>query len=404
MSARGGPLRILVAAFGDPGHAFPAIALSRALDARGHEVVVETWERWREPVEAAGLGFRAAEEYRVFPPPPPDSPDGASAAQAARALGPLLAQLKPDAVVSDILTTAPALAAEVAGIPRATLIPHIYPVSEPELPFFAFGMQPPRTPVGRAIWRAGQPLLESGLRRGRDELNEQRSRLGLAPVERFHGGISERLALVATYPQLEYPRAWPPGVEVTGPMTFELPFADIELPAGDAPLVLVAPSTSADPVQRLVRSTLRALADESVRVVATTNRAAAGEPIEVPPNAVLLDWLSYSQVMPEASLVICHGGHGTVARALAAGVPVLIAPAIGDMAETAARVTWSGVGLSVPWRLCAPTSLRWAARRLLDDPSFGRRAGEIAAWSGENNGAARGAELVETLALGAEPQ
>ena len=44
------PRRFLVAAFGDAGHAFPAIALARALRRRGHEVLVETWERLREPV------------------------------------------------------------------------------------------------------------------------------------------------------------------------------------------------------------------------------------------------------------------------------------------------------------------------------------------------------------------
>ena len=54
--------RFLVAAFGDPGHAFPAIGLARALAGRGHEVVVETWERWREPVEELGLEFTAAED------------------------------------------------------------------------------------------------------------------------------------------------------------------------------------------------------------------------------------------------------------------------------------------------------------------------------------------------------
>ena len=60
-----------MAAFGDAGHAFPAIALARALRRRGHEVLVETWERWREAVEAEGLGFTAAEEYKTFPPPAP---------------------------------------------------------------------------------------------------------------------------------------------------------------------------------------------------------------------------------------------------------------------------------------------------------------------------------------------
>ena len=69
---------------------------------------------------------------------------------AARALIPLLEELRPDIVVSDILTGAPSLAAELSGIRRATLIPHVYPVGAPGLPFFGFGAHPPRTAVGRA--------------------------------------------------------------------------------------------------------------------------------------------------------------------------------------------------------------------------------------------------------------
>jgi UDP:flavonoid glycosyltransferase YjiC (YdhE family) len=391
-------LRILVAAFGDAGHAFPAIALGQALAGRGHEVVVETWEERRAAVEGVGLGFAAAEEYRMFPPPEPDSADGQHAAEAAQALGPLLDDLRPHAVVSDILTLAPSLAAERAGIPLATLIPHIYPVVEPGLPFFAIGLRPPRTPVGRAVWRAGQRALDVGLEHGRRDLNLQRERLGLPATDRFHGGISPDLALVATYPQLEYPRRWPRGVEVTGPMTFEVPHPAIDLPPGDRPLVLVAPSTAHDSDNHLVRTALKALAEEPVRVVATTNRVKPQHPIEVPPNAALLDWLSYSQLMPAAELVISHGGHGTVARALGAGTPVLISPIIGDMSETAMRVAWAGVGLSVPWRLCRPGPLRWAARRALTDPTFAARAGRIAAWGRENDGAERGAALVERLA------
>jgi len=391
-------MRFLVAAFGDPGHVFPAIALGRALLGRGHEVTIETWEERRAAVEGAGLGFAAAEEYRMFPPPDPDSEEGEHAAEAARALLPLLEEMRPHAVISDILTLAPSLAAEKAGLPLATLIPHIYPVVEPGLPFFAIGLKPPRTPLGRAVWRTGQRALNVGLAHGRRDLNRQRERLGLPPVERFHGGISTELALVGTFPQLEYPRRWPAGVEITGPMTFEVPHPDIELPPGEAPLVLVAPSTAHDSENHLVRTALAALAGEPVRVVATTNRVVPQRPIEVPANAVLVDWLSYSQLMPLASLVISHGGHGTVARALGAGAPVLICPIIGDMSETAMRVDWAGCGLSLPWRLCRPTPLRWAAQRLLADRSFAARAGELAGWSREHDGAERGAELVEQLA------
>jgi UDP:flavonoid glycosyltransferase YjiC (YdhE family) len=386
-----------VAAFGDAGHAFPAIALARALRRRGHEVLVETWERWREAVEAEGLGFTAAEEYRTFPPPAPGSAEGASAADAALALLPLMDDFLPDVVVSDILTAAPALAAEKAGRPRATLIPHVYPVHEPGMPFFSFGAQPPRTPLGSAMWRAWLPVLTSGLRRGRREMNETRAAVGLAPVARFHGGISPELALVATFPQLEYPRRWPAHVHVTGPMEFELPYPDVEPPEGADPLVLVASSTAQDPELRLVQAALEALAEEPVRVVATTNRLGGWLP-DAPPNAVVVDWLSYSQLLPQAALVVCHGGHGTVARALGAGAPALCCPAVGDMAENSARVAWAGAGLMLPWRLTGAASVRWAARRVLADQRFRRRASEIAAWASQNDGAERGAELVEHIA------
>ncbi len=391
--------RVLVAAFGDPGHAFPAIGLARALAGRGHRVVVETWDRWREAVEGAGLEFTAAEEYTTFPPVPPSATEGASVADAARALAPLMEAERFDAVVSDILTLAPALAAERAGLRTATLIPHVYPVHEEGMPFFAFGAMPPRTAVGRALWRGALPVLVGGLRRGREEMNETRAELGLAPLERFHGGISERLALVATFPQLEYPRSWPAHVRVTGPIGFELPYADVELPTGDAPLVLVAPSTAQDPECRMVRVALEALADEPVRVLATTNRHRPEEPLPAAPaNAVVVDWLSYTQALAVADLVVCHGGHGTVARALGAGVPVLCCPAVGDMAENGARVAWSGAGLMLPWRLLGARTLRVAVRRLLGDDGFVARAGEIAAWGRANDGATRGAELVEALA------
>ncbi len=392
-------LRLVVAAFGDPGHVFPAISLARELNRRGHEVLVESWAQWRGAVEAQGLEFAAAQQYTVYPPPGADSDEGRSAADAARALAEMMADYRPDAVVSDILTVAPMLAAELAGVRRATLIPHVYPVQEPGLPLYTLGALPARTPIGRAAWRLPLPLVGIGLRRGRREMNKTRERLGLEPLERLqHGGTGGGLALVATFPQLEYPRRWPNEALVTGPMFFELPYEEIAVPDGDRPLVLVAPSTAQDPMCVMLRAALEGLAEEPVRVVATTNRHRPIERLEVPGNAMLEPWLSYSQLMPLADLVICHAGHGTVARALDAGTPLLCCPAVGDMAENGARVAWSGSGLSLPRPLLGPDSLRAAVRRILADPRFGQKAGEIAAWSRANDGARRGAEAVEEFA------
>jgi UDP:flavonoid glycosyltransferase YjiC (YdhE family) len=308
---------------------------------------------------------------------------------------------EPDLVVSDILTLAPTLAAEVAEVPHATLIPHVYPVQEPGMPLYSMGMRPPRTAIGRIGWAATGPLLAMGLRRGRDELNDTRERLGLGPIERFHGGISELLALVGTFPQLEYPREWPAHVRVTGPLFFELPGEEIALPEGEGPLVVIAPSTSQDPECELLRAALDGLADEPVRVLATLNKHRPERPVDVPANAELVDWVLYSQAMPAADVVICHGGHGTVARSLAAGTPLLVCPYVGDMAENAARVAWSGAGLSVPRRLLSPRSVRLAVRRLLENDRYAVRAREIQAWSVDHDGAAAAADLVEVTARNA---
>src|SRR3954453_21247333 len=196
------------------------LALGRELVARGHEVTLQTWQRWREEVEREGMRFAAAPEYHVFPTEGRPLKPYQAVVRAARETLPLVDEVRPEAVVADILTLAPALAGEMRGAPVATLVPHVFPAFEPGWPPYAIGARLPRTAVGRALWRQAERVTSQGLRQGRDELNETRARLGLAPVERVHGGISDRLAMVATFPQLEYPRAWPEHVRVIGPLAW----------------------------------------------------------------------------------------------------------------------------------------------------------------------------------------
>jgi UDP:flavonoid glycosyltransferase YjiC (YdhE family) len=180
---------------------------------------------------------------------------------------------------------------------------------------------------------------------------------------------------------------------------WEPPFAPVQPPPGDAPLVLIAPSTAQDPDHRLLRAALAGLGEEPVRVLATWNRRPVGRPVALAANSRLVEWLSYAQTMPGCALVICHAGHGTLARALACGCPVLAVPHAGDMAENAARLDWSGAGVRLPWPLLSPLTLRLAARRALGNPALAERARDLAAWARSAGGARRAADLVEELAL-----
>ena len=397
--------RFLLGAFGDPGHAFPILSLGRHLAGRGHEVWVQTWDRWRGDVEAGGMRFAAAPEYKTFPQrgEAPLKPYEA-VRRAALDTVPLVADVRPDAVVHDILTLGPALAGERAGVPVATLIPHIDPRTERGWPPFSSGARPARTRAGRRLWERVGDLVDRSLDLGQRELDDVRAEVGLPPVGRHHGGISPDLALVGSVPQLAYPRAAPlPNTHVVGPFVWEPPAEPVPLPPGDAPLVVVAPSTVQDPDGSLLAAALRGLADAPVRVLAARNRtsptsAAATRELDVPANALLVPWMSYSQVMPAADVVVCHAGHGTLLRALGAGRPVVAVPAAGDMFENAARLAWSGAGLRLPRRLVTPRTLRAAVLTAVHDPAYAAKAREIAAWVARGDGAARSAPLLEAFA------
>jgi UDP:flavonoid glycosyltransferase YjiC (YdhE family) len=392
---------MLLGAFGDPGHTFPMIALGRALAARGHEVTLQTWARWRAHVEAEGLAFAPAPEYTVFPPGARNGDPVEfyeAVVHATRDTLSLVRSCGPEVVVADILTLAPALAAELSEIRWATLIPHVYPHGEPDFPVYSLGARLPRSELGRRLWRQAQGPLARGLELGRIELNDVRTRLGLAPLDYVHGGISRELAIVGTFPQLEYPRSWPAHVHVVGPLMWEPPAEEVELPPGGAPLVLVAPSTAQDPEQRMLRAALRGLADAPVRVLATWNRRLPPHPLPSPRNARLVEWVSYSRTMPVCDVVVCHGGHGTLARALACGCAVVACPALGDMSENAARLDWARAGVRVPRRFTLARPLRLAVERALDDPSLKARARALAEWMGSHEPASAAAVLVEELA------
>jgi UDP:flavonoid glycosyltransferase YjiC (YdhE family) len=205
--------------------------------------------------------------------------------------------------------------------------------------------------------------------------------------------------MVATFPQLEYPRAgWEPWQRVVGPLMWEQPYGEVEPPPGDDPLVLVAPSTSQDPDQKMLRAALEGLADQPVRVLATHNRRPPPEPIEVPANARLVEWVSYAKTMPLCDVVVCHAGHGTVVRSLAIGVPLVACPAAGDMGENASRVAWAGVGVPLPRRLVTSRGVRVAVGRVLADPRFAERARTLREWADRHGNGAVAAATLEAFA------
>ena len=310
-----------------------------------------------------------------------------------------------DAVVADILTLAPGARRRARGRAASRRSSRTSTrAAPPGFPPYSIGARLPRTGA-RAAAVARRPTASSrGLERGRRELNETRAR-GSA-CRRSPTCTAGSRARCASSRRSRSSSIRAPGrraTHVVGPLLWEPPAGDVG-PARRAttPLVLVAPSTSQDPRQRLLRAALEGLADLPVRVLAThepRGRPASRRASRA--NARLVEWLSYARTMPHCAVVVCHGGHGTVARALASGCVVVAVPGRGrHERERRAR------GLGGRRRAAAAADgagrgrCGLAVRRALADPRRAARARAFADWHAAHDGAARAAALVEAFARG----
>ena len=99
--------------------------------------------------------------------------------------------------------------------------------------------------------------------------------------------------------------------------------------------------------EELLQRAADALGRLPVRGLVTTGPAIDPAVIRAPANVSVRRWVRHADVLPYCSAVLSHGGHGTVIKALAAGVPLVVAPLGRDQPDNAARVVRAGAGLRV---------------------------------------------------------
>jgi UDP:flavonoid glycosyltransferase YjiC (YdhE family) len=366
------------------------LAVARALSERGHDVTFVSGMKHEYDAPEAGARFELLPSVQGSPLHALRPYDDAAAQ--AETLRPMLERLEPDAAIVDVITVGAALAMDMMEIPFATLVVHPLHTPSESLPPFGYGRAAGRTPPMRlrdAWMRANN---RKDLERAREDLNRGRARIGLGPSRTLHGGLSERLAIVATLPSLEIPREdWPSHAHVVGPCLWDVPSEPFEAPAGDGPLVLIAPSTAYDG-DRLLAPALGAVKKLGVRAVVT---AGAAELPSVLPRAVVPTGARHAAVLPHVAAVICNGGHGTVVRALSAGVPLVVVPGHGDQQENAFRVDRAGAGIQVRRRRPTTDGVARALRAVLGKRRHAEAAGAIAREAALLDGPSRAADLIE---------
>ena len=279
-----------------------------------------------------------------------------------------------DVVVVDTMIPSALSGAEAAGVPSVLLMHGPYLLPRPGAPAIGTGFLPPHGRLGRLRDRTAASLALSVFRTGMPLLNQARAEVGLAPLHDLDNLVAKASrVLVCTSPSYDFAAGAVPGnVRYVGPQLDDAEGGSWDHPwtgAGKRPLVLVSLSSTVMGQEGLLQRAADALGRLPVRALVTTGPAVDPAVIRAPQNVSVRRWARHADVLPYCSAVVTHGGHGTVVKALAAGVPLVIAPLGRDQPDNAARVIRAGAGLRVR-RTADIATLQRAIGQVLDDHRF----------------------------------
>jgi MGT family glycosyltransferase len=208
--------------------------------------------------------------------------------------------------------------------------------------------------------------------------------------------------LVLTSPSYDLPAVRLPSmVRYVGPQlddpTWGEPWTDPWPGDHPDPLVLVSFGSTFQDQSGVLGRTITALETLPVRALVTLGEVISPEELPDADNVVTVTSAPHAAVLPHASVLVTHGGHGTVIKALAHGVPVVCIPQGRDQADNAARVEVSGVGVRLK-RTAGTRAIRRSVQQVLANPDYTLAALRMGRTIGEEIGAQAARHEVEALA------
>ena len=414
-------MKIVVIAPGSRGDVQPYVALGKGLQAAGHAVSVLATHDFQNLVTSYGLDFVDM---------------GGSAEAAAQAMqstieqgnlfkilastGQGAQQLAHRAVVSGLVACQDAdllvgglgglfvglALAEKLGVPF--LQAHVLPLT-PTSEFPAVLAPLPKTPL--TTWANGlshrltQQMIWQMFRAADHQVRTQD--LHIAPTP-FWGpfaalGRQTQPILYGYSPQvLPRPADWGDSVHVTGywflepPQAWE-PASDLVtfLQSGPPPIYIGFGSMPSGKPEATADLIVQALAQSGQRGVLSAGWGGLKKE-QLPPGVFMIGSVPHSWLFPRMAAVVHHGGAGTTAAGLAAGVPTIVTPFFGDQPFWARRVYELGVGPQpIPRRRLTANNLAEAIDHALSDSMIRTQAAALGARIRAEDGVARAVAIIE---------
>lgn len=391
-------MRILFTTIAASGHLQPLIPIARAAADAGHEVAFACRPSFGPTIERAGFhAFPAGYETHGRSPNelfaglrmlPESEVDVWIQRQVfigvyATAMVPDLLMLShdwhPDLIVREAGEVGGCVAAEVLGIPHASVRSTAYPD------------RTVREQFGGA-------------------LATLRDRHGLPPDPDL-AMLTRYLHLACEPPGFTFPGGIPtPTTHLVRPVNDEpgeegLPGWVADLP--DRPTVYATLGTivSGLPHGRAVfPAILAALRDEPVNLILTVGRG--NDPAqfgEQPANVHIAQYIPQGLLLPYCDLAVHQGGFSTVTGVLNAGLPMVVIPMMNDQSNNAARCAALGVGAVLGPGERTPEAIRAAVRQVLADSTYRQNAERVRDEMAALPGPEYAVELFERLVVEKRP-
>jgi MGT family glycosyltransferase len=415
------PARFLLAVIDAGGTVPPALSLGAELVRRGHQVRVLGDPTIETSAQSAGCAFSSWREAPHFNSRAEQTAmiaalEGGNPYQAFRAAKDYAGKAMTSRFARDVVSTvreSPVDAILADGLPgiligaqatrrsTAALVAQTYVRPTPGLPLLGTGWSPGRGFLGKArdkvIPEVASRLLTPTLPR----LNAVIERYELLPLDNVFE-LYDRCSrvLVMTSPSFDFSAPQlPANVRYVGPQLDDPDWAASAewRRQGSEPLVLVATSSVYQDQINLLGRIAEGLRQLPVRAVLTTGRAVDPAEIQASANVEVLQTAPHARVLREASVVVTHAGHGTVMKALAAGVPLVCIPMGRDQKDNTVRVLRLGAGIRLN-KKSTPAQIAAAITEILERPQYlaaARRFAEVLAWEAAHR--PRAADEAESL-------
>ena len=365
--------RFLLATWDGGGTIPPELGLVAELVGRGHEVVVLSDDTVEAEATAAGATFvpwqraphaRARDtdralirDWEVRNPLAQVRQIGhllffGPASLHAADLADAIEEHRPDVLIVDALLTGASAGAEAPGLPTAAVAPNVNMLRTPGVPPMGIGAAAARRSRRTDPGPGAAPAQRGADGHGHAQRNPQRPRPRTGPLARAErpaggsGRAPDQRGVRLRADDARTPTsstAVSPSRPASGSQSWAPPWPDDGRPA-----VLLSLSTTYMQQEDLLQRLVDGLGQVDCHALVTTGPGLRSRSVErVPPNVHVVESAPHGAVLPHVDLVITHGGHGTVIRALTAGIPVMVVPISRDQPDNAVRVVHHGVGIKV---------------------------------------------------------